>query len=95
MTWNLKEELRRCCQQGLVTRQDGTTWTDLTFVFAYYENGEQRFEDSALVSTFDTNIMAKIAPYIVRGAEGKERWYGERRGEDERATHSLQMRIQS
>lgn len=53
------------------TRQDGTTWTDLTFVFAYYENGEQRFEDSALVSTFDTNIMAKIAPYIVRGQDGK------------------------
>ena len=53
------------------TRQDGTTWTDLTFVFAYYENGEQRFEDSALVSTFDTKIMARIAPYIVRGQDGK------------------------
>jgi hypothetical protein len=53
------------------TRQDGTTWTDLTFVFAYYENGEQRFEDSAMVSTFDTNIMARIAPYIVRGQDGK------------------------
>ena len=53
------------------TRQDGTTWTDLSFVFAYYENGEQRFEDSALVSTFDTNIMAKIATYIVRGENKK------------------------
>jgi hypothetical protein len=53
------------------TRQDGTTWTDLTFVFAYYENGEQRFEDSAMVSTFDTNIMERIAPYIVRGQDGK------------------------
>ena len=52
-------------------RQDGTTWTDLSFVFAYYENGEQRFEDSAMVSTFDTNIMARIAPYIVRGQDGK------------------------
>jgi len=53
------------------TRQDGTTWTDLSFVFSYYENGEQRFEDSAMVSTFDTNIMAKIAPYIVRGQDNK------------------------
>ena len=52
-------------------RQDGTTRTDLSFVFAYYENGEQRFEDSALVSTFDTSIMAKIAPFIVRGADNK------------------------
>jgi hypothetical protein len=53
------------------TRQDGTTWTDLSFVFAYYENGDQRFEDSAIVSTFDTNLMAKIAPYIMRGQDGK------------------------
>ena len=53
------------------TRQDGSQWIDLSFVFAYYENGEQRFEDSAIASTFDTNIMAKIAPYIVRGADGK------------------------
>jgi len=52
-------------------RQDGSTWTDLSFVFAYYENGDQRFEDSAIVSTFDTNFMAKIAPYIVRGQDGK------------------------
>lgn len=53
------------------TRQDGTAWTDLSFVFAYYENGEQRFEDSAIISTFDTNLMAKIAPFIVRGQDGK------------------------
>lgn len=52
-------------------RQDGSEWIDLSFVFAYYENSEQRFEDSAIVSTFDTNIMAKIAPYIVRGTDGK------------------------
>lgn len=54
------------------TRQDGSEWIDLSFVFAYYENGEQRFEDSAIVSTFDKNIMAKIAPYIVRGEDGKK-----------------------
>ena len=53
------------------TRQDGSTWIDLSLVFAYFENGEQRFEDSAIVSTFDANIMAKIAPYIVRGQDGK------------------------
>ena len=53
------------------TRQDGSTWIDLSFVFAYFENGEQRFEDSAIVSTFDTSIMTKIAPYIVRGQDGK------------------------
>jgi hypothetical protein len=53
------------------TRQDGSEWIDLSFVFAYYENSEQRFEDSVLVSTFDTNIITQIAPYIVKGADGK------------------------
>ena len=53
------------------TRQDGTQWIDLSFVFAYYENGEQRFEDSAILSTFDTNIMARIAPYVERDQDGK------------------------
>ena len=57
------------------TRNDGTRWVDLSFVFAYYENGEQRFEDSVLVSTFDTNIINSITPYLAkqRDAEGKEK----------------------
>ena len=57
------------------TRQDGTTWVDLSFVFAYYENGEQRFEDSVLVSTFDTNIIRSISQFLAKtkDAEGKEK----------------------
>ena len=56
------------------TRQDGTTWVDLSFVFAYYENGEQRFEDSVLVNTFDTNIIRSISQFLAKtkDAEGKE-----------------------
>lgn len=53
------------------TRQDGSEWIDLSFIFAYYENGEQRFEDTALVSTFDTNIITQIVPYLVKGNDGK------------------------
>ena len=53
------------------TRQDGSAWIELSFVFAYYENSEQHYEDSVLVSTFDTNIMAIIAPYVVKGEDGK------------------------
>lgn len=53
------------------TRQDGSEWIDLSFVFAYYENSEQRFEDSVIVSTFDTNIIKQIAPYLVKGNDGK------------------------
>ena len=43
------------------TRQDGSQWVDLSFVFAYYEAGEQRFEDSVLVNTFDTNFIRRAS----------------------------------
>lgn len=57
------------------TRQDGSTWVDLSFVFAYYENGEQRFEDSVLASTFDANIIRSISQYLAKtkDADGKEK----------------------
>lgn len=57
------------------TRQDGSQWVDLSFVFAYYEAGEQRFEDSVLVNTFDTNIIRSISQFLAKtkDAEGKEK----------------------
>ena len=53
------------------TRQDGTTWVDLSFVFAYYENGEQRWEDRVLLETWDTTWMAHIGQFCVKGPDGK------------------------
>lgn len=53
------------------TRQDGSIWIELSFIFAYFENSEQHYEDSVLVSTFDTNIMAAIAPHVAKGENGK------------------------
>lgn len=57
------------------TRQDGSQWVDLSFVFAYYEAGEQRFEDSVLVNTFDTNFIRSISQFLAKtkDAEGKEK----------------------
>ena len=46
-------------------------WKALPFVFAYYESGEQRFEDRVMLETFDTNTMKQIAPYCVTDGEGK------------------------
>jgi len=46
-------------------------WKALPFVFAYFENGEQRFEDRVRLETFDTNAMKQIAPYCVTDGEGK------------------------
>ena len=46
-------------------------WMSLPFVFAYYENADQRWEDKVLLETIDHNIMAEIAKYCVVGADGK------------------------
>ena len=46
-------------------------WKALPFVFAYYENASQRWEDKVLLETFDTNVMAQIAQYCEVGADKK------------------------
>lgn len=46
-------------------------WKALPFVFAYYENPDQRWEDKVLLETFDTNVMAQIAQYYEVGADKK------------------------
>lgn len=53
------------------TSQNGNTWNILPFVFSYYENADQRWEDSVILETFDTNQMAQIAKYLQKGADGK------------------------
>ena len=46
-------------------------WKALPFVFAYYENPDQRWEDKVLLETFDTNVMAQIAQYCEIGTDKK------------------------
>ena len=53
------------------TSQSGNEWKRLPFVFAYFENGEQRWEDKVLLETWDTNLMAQIAQYCEIGQDGK------------------------
>lgn len=53
------------------TSQNGNEWKRLPFVFAYYENGEQRWEDRVLLETWDTNLMAQIAQYCEIGQDSK------------------------
>ena len=53
------------------TRQDGTAFTELKFIFAYYEAVDSRYEDSIVLSTIDERILAKIAPFVVRGEDRK------------------------
>ena len=53
------------------TSQNGNTWKVLPFVFSFYENADQRWEDSVILETLDTNQMAQIAKYLQKGADGK------------------------
>ena len=53
------------------TSQRGNEWKALPFVFAYYENADQRWEDKVLLDAKDTNTMAQIARYCEIGADGK------------------------
>ena len=53
------------------TSQNGNEWKRLPFVFAYYENDEQRWEDKVLLETWDTNLMAQIGQYCEIGQDGK------------------------
>ena len=53
------------------TSQNGNEWKRLPFVFAYYENPDQRWEDKVLLETWDTTWMAQIAQYCEIGQDGK------------------------
>lgn len=53
------------------TRQDGTEWKSLPFVFEYYENESDRYPDSVLLETTDHNYMRSIGQFVVRGSDNK------------------------
>jgi len=57
--------------RGGVSERTGNQWKALPFVFSYYEPGQERVDDRVLLETFDTNVMAQIAQYCVKGDDGK------------------------
>ena len=52
------------------TSQQGNQWKALPFVFSFYDDNP-RYEDSVLLETFDTNIMAQLAQFVEKGPDGK------------------------
>ena len=53
------------------TNQNGNVWKRLPFVFAYFENDDQRWEDKVILETWDVNTMSQIAQFCEVGADGK------------------------
>lgn len=52
------------------SQQSGNQWKALPFVFSFYDDNP-RYEDSVLLETFDTNIMAQLAQFVEKGPDGK------------------------
>ena len=54
-----------------VSMRTGQPWKALPFVFEFFENEEDRYASFVKLETFNTDIMAKIAPFIAKGEDGK------------------------
>ena len=54
-----------------VSMRTGQPWKALPFIFEFFESEEDRYASFAKLETFDTNIMAKIAQFVAKDADGK------------------------
>ena len=43
-----------------VSQRTGNEWKALPFIFEYYENPTDRFADTVLLETFDTNVIENL-----------------------------------
>ena len=43
-----------------VSQRTGNEWKALPFIFEYFENSTDRFADSVLLETFDTNVIDNL-----------------------------------
>ena len=43
-----------------VSQRTGNEWKSLPFIFEYFENPTDRFADSVLLETFDTNVIDNL-----------------------------------
>ena len=62
--------ITRIMQTRSGVSQQGNQWKALPFVFSFYDDNP-RYEDSVLLETFDTNIMAQLAQFVEKGPDGK------------------------
>ena len=69
-----------------VSQKTGNEWKALPFIFEYYENDTDRFPDSVVLETYDTNVidnlkegMEIVVGFGHRTREYEGRWYNELR----------------
>lgn len=49
----------------------GQPWKALPFIFEFFESEEDRYSSFVKLETFNTDIMAKIAKFVAKDADGK------------------------
>ena len=54
-----------------VSVRTGQPWKALPFIFEFNQSDEDKFSSFVKLETFDTNIMAKIAKFVAKDADGK------------------------
>ena len=54
-----------------VSMRTGQPWKALPFIFEFFEREEDTYASFAKLETFDTKIMAKIAQFVAKDADGK------------------------
>ena len=54
-----------------VSMRTGQPWKALPFIFEFFESEEDRYSSFVKLETFNTDIMAKIAPFVAKDADGK------------------------
>lgn len=54
-----------------VSMRTGQPWKALPFIFEFFETDEDRYASFAKLETFNTDIMAKIAKFVAKDADGK------------------------
>ncbi len=67
-----------------ISQKTGNEWKALPFIFEYYENDTDRFPDSVVLETRDTNVinnlkedMEIVVGFGHRTREYEGRWYNE------------------
>lgn len=54
-----------------VSMRTGQPWKALPFIFEFFESEEDRYSSFVKLETFNTDIMAKIAKFVEKDADGK------------------------
>jgi hypothetical protein len=54
-----------------ISKRTGQPWKALPFIFEFFDSEEDKYASFAKLETFNTDIMAKIAKFVVKDEEGK------------------------